>query len=188
MESLINTDQQLFLGLNSLHNGHWDVVMYWITNKYTWIPLYLGLLVHIIKVFGRSSIYIILTLIAAAGLADFIASGIMKPLFMRPRPCHDPIIGHLVHTISGCGGKYGFSSSHASTSFALATSAGLLLYGRLKGVNLLFLWALIYSYSRIYAGVHYPSDIIAGAMVGILSGLLCVRVYSFILIKGNKVH
>ena len=188
MDSLISLDQQLFLALNGLHSEGWDGVMYWVTNKYTWIPLYLALLVFIARTTGKSAVYILLTVIAAVGLADFIASGLMKPYFMRPRPCHDPLIGHLVHTISGCGGRFGFSSSHASTSFGLATSVYLLVRPAHNAVWLLFLWALVYSYSRVYAGVHYPGDILAGALAGILAGGICTGIYSFFFKNRKIVH
>lgn len=188
MDSLINYDQQLFLTLNGFNSPNADAVMSWITNKYSWIPLYLFLIFLIVKDRRKDSLWILATVIAAVGLADFVSSGIMKPLFVRPRPCHDPLIGHLVHMISGCGGQYGFSSSHASTSFALATSLYIMMHSRFKIVSLLFIWALIYSYSRIYVGVHYPGDIIAGAIVGMLSGVLCTRLHSFILKKPDIVH
>lgn len=176
-ELLLDTDQKLFLFLNGLHSPLVDELMYWITFKFTWIPMYLFLIFLIYKKYQRKSLFIILSLIVAVALADQITSGLMKPYFARLRPCHDPIIGHLVHIVSGCGGQFGFASSHASTAFALATSCFLITRTTLPKTWLLFVWALIYSYSRVYVGVHYPGDILVGAVLGILAGLVCFLIY-----------
>jgi undecaprenyl-diphosphatase len=172
IDNLINGDQQLFLWLNSLHHLYLDTIMAWITNKYTWIPMYLVLLYKIVRTYGRTGWIYFLAMIVAVILADFVTSGIMKPFFERPRPCHDPVIGHLVHQVTGCGGRFGFASSHASTSFAVITSLWLFTKDRLKWMKWLFIWPLIYSYSRVYVGVHYPGDILTGALVGILVALI----------------
>jgi undecaprenyl-diphosphatase len=170
-------DQEFFLWLNGFHTPFWDTVMEIITNKFTWIPMYVILLYGIIKRFGKTSIGIILSILVAVALADFVASGLLKPYFMRTRPCYDPVIGSLVHLVGGCGGAYGFVSSHASTSFAIVSSVILLPSKNLRGVQWLWLWAVIYTYSRVYVGVHYPLDILGGAFIGILTGLLCSFTY-----------
>ena len=90
---------------------------------------------------------------------------------MRPRPCRDPDIGHLVHRVNNyCGGAYGFVSGHAANSFALATMISLLFRKKWVSTGLL-IWATMVSYSRIYLGVHYPGDVIFGALLGTLLGL-----------------
>ncbi len=98
---------------------------------------------------------------------------LFKDVFERLRPCHNPAIAELVHTINGkCGGKYGFVSSHATNSFALAVFCGFLFKRHYKYMLWLMLfWAAIVSYSRVYVGVHYPGDIIGGAVLGSLVGL-----------------
>lgn len=172
IDNLISGDQALFLWLNGFNNSFWDPVMACITNKYTWIPIYLLLLIKIVRTYGRTGWIYFSAMVVAVLLADFITSGIMKPYFERPRPCHDPVIGHLVHQVTGCGGRFGFASSHASTSFAVITSLWLFTRHQLPWMKWLFIWTLIYSYSRIYVGVHYPGDILVGAIVGILVALL----------------
>ncbi|WP_247235147.1 phosphatase PAP2 family protein [Telluribacter sp. SYSU D00476] len=181
IEALVQADQQLFLALNGLHTPWADRIMEFFTYKFTWIPMYLFLIYVLVREFRKQSIGILLTIIAAIGLADQIASGLFKPYFARLRPCHDPEIGSLVHVVDGCGGQYGFVSSHAATAFALALSVQVLTGGRLKGAGWLYLWAVIYSFSRIYVGVHYPADITVGALVGILSGAVCILIYKNVL-------
>ena len=177
-ENLINIDQQLFLVLNGWNTPSMDTLMYWVTYKFTWIPLYVILLVFLYTAYRKKAIGIVICIVLAVALADQLASGLLKPLFARLRPCHDPLIGHLVHLVTGCGGQYGFASSHASTSFALATSSFYLGRSHLPYLGLLFIWAAIYSYSRIYVGVHYPGDILAGAAIGVLSGWISLKFYN----------
>ena len=183
VQDLISADQQLFLWLNGKHTGWADVIMYWFTYKYTWIPLYLLLIFLTAKTERRNSVFIILTVILAVALADQVTSTLMKPYFHRFRPCHEPLLSGLVHEIGGCGGPYGFASSHASTSFAVVTVWVLILVKKLRHIWILFIWAGVYSYSRIYVGVHYPGDILVGAIVGTLCGVLCVKVYNTYLKK-----
>ncbi len=177
LDHIIQFDQALFLWLNGRHNYIWDVVMSVITNKFTWIPLYLFLLYGIISQFKLKAISLILTIIAVVVLSDQLASALLKPYFMRPRPCHNPALESYIHLVGGCGGEFGFVSSHAATGFGLAVIINLLPTTQFKMVRWLFLWALIYSYSRIYVGVHYPLDIVFGALVGVFSAFLLFFIY-----------
>lgn len=172
LDHILRADQDLFLWLNGHHNHFWNVVMKVVTNKLTWIPLYLLLLYGIISQYKIKAVGYILCIIAVVVLSDQVASTLFKPYFMRPRPCHDPLIEHLVHLVNGCGGEYGFVSSHAATSFGIAMIVNLLPTKNFKLVSWLFLWASLYSYSRIYVGVHYPLDIFIGGLIGIITALL----------------
>jgi undecaprenyl-diphosphatase len=183
VDTLIQYDQELFLWLNGMHTPWVDTLMYWITYKVTWIPMYLVLVLLTVKAEGKRSLAILVTVLVAVVLADKITSGLMKPYFLRYRPCHEPVLAGLVHEVSGCGGSYGFASSHASTSFAVAVVWFTLLKDKVKYMWLLLLWAVIYSYSRVYVGVHYPGDIIVGAMIGALVAGICNRLYFIFLAK-----
>jgi len=187
LETLIQWDQELFLWLNSHHVDWLDPVMRFITGRNEWIPLYLLIIAIIIKQLKWRSIFLLLSFALLITLADQAASGFFKPFFERLRPCHDPDIQHLVHTIKSCGGKYGFASSHAANTFALASF--LFLIYRNTYSKLMFGWAAIVSYSRIYAGVHYPADIITGALLGLLAAIITYYIYKSLFKKDlQKIH
>ena len=172
-------DQQLFLFLNSLHSPGWDKVMVLISAKLTWVPLYLFILVLLAIKYKRSLVLIIPVIILTITAADQLSVHAFKEVFMRLRPCHEPSLEGLVHTVNDkCGGMYGFVSSHAANSFAAAVlSIGLL---RKKWFTVLMItWAVLVSYSRVYLGVHYPGDIIAGAALGALLGYVFYKLYFY---------
>jgi len=151
--------------------------MYWVTNKYFWIPFYLILLIVVVKKFGRSTFLILFTIFLLILSSDQTAR-LVKKAFVRYRPCHNLIIQNQIHLIDGCGGQYGFISSHAINVFSLAMFMSLLFKNRLKYFSIfIFSWATIVSYSRIYAGVHYPLDIAGGALLGMFLGYIFSKIY-----------
>lgn len=166
-------DQSLLLWLNSFHNNWVDEIMWIISSKWIWIPLYLFIFFKLFKTYQKQFLRIILLIIIVICLSDWISSGVIKNSVKRNRPSHNTEISQNLHLYSfSDGGKYkggtfGFVSSHAANSFALATLAFLFLRRKSNRWSWLFLWAIIVSYSRIYLGVHYPLDIIGGAMVGV---------------------
>jgi len=168
VEFLINIDKKLFLFLNQYHSKFFDFVMWHISGRIEWVPLYLLILYYLIRQYRVKSIYFIVTLVFLITIVDQLSVLLFKNTIQRLRPCHDPTIMHLVHIVNNhCGGMYGFISNHAANSFALATYSSFLFNKKIFKV-LIFIWALIVSYSRIYLGVHFPGDIIGGAMFGIV--------------------
>jgi undecaprenyl-diphosphatase len=156
--------------------------MFRFTNKLFWIPLYALIILLVVWKYKKEAIWIILLAIACVGLTDFIVSGMMKPFFERLRPSRDPGLEGLVHLVNGYkGGKWSFASGHAATSFALATFIWLRTKSNLPQIWLLFAWSALFSYTRIYLGVHYPGDIIVGASIGILMAHIFNRLYRRIL-------
>ncbi|WP_181306302.1 phosphatase PAP2 family protein [Rufibacter sp. XAAS-G3-1] len=178
MDEIIALDQALFLELHRHRSPFWDVVMVLISNKYVWFPFY-GVLVGLfIYFYQRKGWLMVLSLGASVGLADFISSGILKPTVARLRPCHDQLINASVNAIDGCGGQYGFVSSHAANAFAVAIFVILLLPRKQWLFKILLLvWAIAISYSRVYLGVHYPGDITGGALIGVGAALLSMYFY-----------
>ncbi len=180
---LENLDQQLLLFLNSNNSGFWDCVMYAVTGKLIWVPLYLAILITLGRKYKRKFLVMILFIIVAVVLADR-GSALIKNIFQRLRPCHDPELQGLVHLVRGeCGGLYGFVSSHASNSFNVALLSLLLIKRRWFTFSII-IWAAVVGYSRIYLGVHYPGDVIFGSILGALIGW---GIYSLYKLTDDKI-
>jgi len=170
-------DQQLLLFLNSHHTPFWDAVMYTLSGRIIWAPLYLAILIYLGYTYRRKFLVILLFVIIAITLSDQISAHVFKNLFQRLRPCHDPVIGGMVHLVKGeCGGMYGFVSSHAANSFMVALFSLMFIRRRWYTISILA-WASAIGYSRIYLGVHYPGDVICGAILGALIGWGVYRLY-----------
>lgn len=171
MEIITEFDTKFFLWLNGFHNEFMDSVMLVITNRRTWIPLYLLLLVYLYRNLKRKKLLVIFSIIITVSLADFVTSGLMKPFFERLRPCYNAELTNLVHVPGKCGGRFGFASSHAANTFSLLGSLLFILGWKNNWTRFMLVWAVIVSYSRIYVGVHYPADIVVGMLVGFLISL-----------------
>ncbi|WP_226388992.1 phosphatase PAP2 family protein [Penaeicola halotolerans] len=184
IEQLIEWDVALFLWLNGKHADWLDPIMSVISGRIEWVPFYLLLIYLMYRQFGKNTLWLLVGVGVVILIADQTASGIMKPYFERFRPCQDPDISHLVHTYKRCGGKYGFASSHASNTFGLATFI-FLMFREKKWAKWMFLWAAIVSYSRIYLGVHFPADIIVGALIGVIAGYIGYLVTRKLMLKKN---
>ena len=158
-------DSDLFRFINEAHQLWLDRPMELISGKLTWIPLY-GLLIYSLYRRHQSTCWkAIIYLISTVVFADQFSSSLLKPLFKRLRPCHVEEFQSWIHLPAGCGGMYGFCSSHAANAFAIAVGYYVLTKNKSAGLALL-LWASLISYSRIYLGAHYPLDVIVGAFVG----------------------
>jgi undecaprenyl-diphosphatase len=178
-------DIQAFLWLNSFHNDFFDPIMAWISGRNSWFPMYGIIIGCIIWSQKKKSIGLLLMIILSVVISDQVCSSILKPLIHRLRPCHEPAILHLVHLVGNCGGQFGFCSSHAANTFALVTCLVLFFGKQFAGIKYLYIWAIIISYSRIYVGVHYPIDVLAGAGVGVLVAFLCHKIYLYLQLKNR---
>jgi undecaprenyl-diphosphatase len=172
LERLNQIDTQLFLFLNGLHSETFDQIMVWISGKVTWWPFYLLLLVYLVWTRRLQVIPIIIFIALSVTLADQSSVHLFKEVFERLRPCREPALEGLVHLVNGrCGGMYGFVSSHAANTFGVAMLLLFIVRKRWFTAVMIF-WATLVGYSRIYLGVHYPGDVIGGAMLGMLCGYL----------------
>ncbi len=170
IEQLSHFDKELLLCLNSYHTPLWDNFFWIVTQTITWVPLYLTLFYIFIKNHSLRGIWFVIFIGLLILLCDQISSGFFKPFFERYRPSHDPFIRDAVHILHNKrGGLYGFVSSHATNTFGLAVFLSLIFRNRWFNI-VIFSWAAIFSYSRIYLGLHYPGDIIGGALLGMLLG------------------
>lgn len=174
-------DTQLFLILNGMHNDFFDVIMYWLSDKFIWIPLYLYFFFLAFKKVGNRIWLVATSVVLLILLSDQLSVHAFKEVFLRYRPCHNELIKTQVHLLNGhCGGTYGFVSSHAANTFALAMFLSLFLKDQIKNFGIfIFIWAAFVSYSRIYSGVHYPADVTVGAVLGMGIGVMVFKMYQY---------
>lgn len=180
IETLESWDEALFLFLNSLHADWLDPVMFIISAKFTWIPVYLFILWYVYRKTNiQFTLIFLLTVVVGITMADQIALHAFKNNFQRYRPSHNEDFGHLVHVVRDFngneyrGGMFGFVSNHAANFGMLATLIGLTLrnFNR-RWLPSCFIVFAVVAYTRIYLGVHYPADVFVGGILGISIGLL----------------
>lgn len=172
MEQLIEWDKAVFLFLNNTHTPFWDHFMWIYTGRLTWVPLILSLLFVLFRKNWKEALLVVVALALTITLCDQFASSLCKPYFARFRPAQDPEFSSFVQIVNGYrGGRYGFISSHAANSFGAVVLLALIFRNRLFTITAV-VWAIVNCYSRIYLGVHYPGDILAGTVAGIVIAVI----------------
>ncbi|PTN07220.1 phosphatase PAP2 family protein [Mangrovibacterium marinum] len=177
MQSLIDIDKSIFFFFNGMHNPFWDVVMALFTRTEYWILFYAILIFYIIKRYRLKAVLILVVIALTILVADQF-SGLIKDSVQRLRPTHDPSMQELVHNVLSRGGKYSYFSAHASNTFAVATLLSLVFKNRNFNI-LIFCWATVVSYTRLYLGVHFPFDIVTGIAFGLLLGWAMYKLILF---------
>lgn len=171
----LNTiDTQVFLALNGLHAPYFDVFMKLFTGKWIWVPMYAAVLFAVVRNYRwRQTLVVLVCVALAITIADQVCATLIRPEVCRLRPSNpENPLSEMVHIVGGYrGGSYGFPSCHAANSFALASFLTLLFANR-KLSLFIFAWAVLNSYSRVYLGVHYPGDLLVGAIIGTVAGLV----------------
>lgn len=181
IEKIEQIDRQLLFAINDANSPLFDTIMWWVSKPAFGIPFYLLFVFLLYKHFGwKSALIIILSTGAAVGLADLSAKYLFKEMFERFRPSQNfEIKGQLHYVNDYHGGMYGFVSSHAANMFSIAMLLGLWLKKKIRySLHLLLIWAALIGYSRVYLGVHYPSDVLCGALLGISIAFLIYKVIS----------
>ena len=199
LERLIDIDTQVLLTINGWHAPWADTLMWIISEKMTWIPLYLLLIGLLVWRYRQPAptpikwlqkvpacVVMIVVIALAVGAADFIASGILKDWVARPRPSRVPELEGVLHLVDGYrSGQYGFVSSHAANTMACGLLFSLIWRKKITTIGLM-LWVAMNCYSRMYLGVHYPLDIIGGLVVGALVALVAYWVLLAVGVVANR--
>ena len=194
LEEILKLDTEIFIFLNNLGTSSFDGFWTFLSRKEANIAVYLSGLLFFLKNKGFKSykvkpldVFYIFSLVLVMILISDQSANIFKDSFQRLRPCYNEIIQDSVRLVKeSCGGKYGFFSAHASNSFSLAVFFGVLFRDFSKyPIYFTIIYASLISYSRIYLGVHYPLDIIFGALFGVINGILIYKIHGIMLKSFN---
>ncbi|MDQ3550312.1 MAG: phosphatase PAP2 family protein [Bacteroidota bacterium] len=174
-------DQWLFIQLNShFTNPFFDAVLPYFRNSAFWAPLYIFILIFIVINYGKKGLWWGIGFLCTVAIADLVGARVFKEGFERLRPCQDPAFFQYVRLLlKHCSGSYSFISNHAANHFGMATFVSITFFPVFKKwIFLFYLWAAFIGYAQIYVGVHYPLDVLGGAVVGSLAGLLTATIFT----------
>ena len=179
LQKLINADRYLFDVINQ-HATHpvIDVLMPFIRNQFTWVPVYFFLLIFGYLNFRKQLALWVFFFLITFTLTDIISTQIFKAFIQRPRPCWDSITSGHVRMLIPCSQAYSFVSSHAANHFGIAIFLYVTLASYIKrGLSLVFLWAAMVCFAQVYVGAHYPGDVLGGALLGLIIGKITSTTY-----------
>lgn len=172
-EAIRHLDYSLFHLINhDWANPVLDFICPWLRERLFWVPFYFLLAWYFFKTYGTKAIWLLVFAVLAIILTDQLSSTFIKPYFHRLRPCNNPaLVASVRLLLRDCGVGYSFVSSHAANHFGLAAFLSVIAPRKRISIPLLLLWATAVSFSQVYVGVHFPVDVVAGALLGICVGL-----------------
>lgn len=181
LEFLLHVDRQLFVWINSgWSNPILDAVLPLWRDRLAWFPAYGLLMSWLCWRFRWRALPFIAALLVAVATSDLLSSHLIKPWVSRPRPCHEPAVLEALRLLVVCGPSPGFTSSHAANHFCVALVLGLGLRHLASWVlSVALLWAASIAVAQVYVGVHYPLDVLVGALVGAAVGWGVSKVYRY---------
>jgi len=182
LDEIIQYDKELLVFLNGLGNENWDTFWMTLTNQFSWIPLYVLFLVLIFKALGWKKGLILMLFTALLITFSDQLTVFIKNYTERLRPNRDPQINDIIRIIKN-NKSFSFVSGHATTSTAVSLFMHLTLKKYYKYTIFFFIWPLLFAYSRIYIGVHFPIDVTMGALLGLLIGFVFYRLSVKLLLK-----
>lgn len=182
IDAIIHADEQLLIYLNNFGSEPYDVFWLQITKPLNWLPLFLFWLFLLIKKFTwKQGMFLFLFICIMAGLSDVLVN-IIKHSFERPRPCWQVGVMEQIRSLK-CSKSYSFVSGHATTSMAVTTFIYLLFKDKFKWTVLFYIYPLLFAYSRIYMGKHYPADILCGYTLGVIEAILYLKLAKYLMNK-----
>ncbi|MBK8657471.1 MAG: phosphatase PAP2 family protein [Bacteroidetes bacterium] len=172
--TLQELDYFLFQLINQqLANIALDIICPVARERLIWFPIYVLVAFFLYKRYGKQAIWIGALAVITILLSDQISASLIKPYFHRLRPCNNPEIKQQVRLlVDTCGSGYSFVSSHATNHFALAVFLSFVTVEKKKWLPILFVWASFIAFSQVYVGLHFPADVVVGALLGMAIGLL----------------
>ena len=184
MEELIHLDKQLFLFLNGLGSEPFDAFWLIITKQLHWTPFFVAIFYLLQRKLGWKNLGIIVLFIAVLITFTDQITNLVKNYFQRIRPCYDEEISGVIRVVKSSN-TFSFFSGHAANSMASTMFVFLIIRNHYKYTYLLFLFPLIFAYSRIYLGLHFPSDILTGYLFGGSLGFGFYKIYNHFSNKYN---
>jgi undecaprenyl-diphosphatase len=185
LEKLVALDKDLFVFLNGLGSSTYDGLWLIITKQLNWLPFFLVVFYFLYKKVGTKNLLMILVFIAGLILVCDQSANLFKNSVQRLRPCNDPEIKDLIRIVKSSA-SFSFYSGHATNSMATMFFVFMIIRKHYKYAFLVFLFPLIFAYSRIYLGLHFPLDILTGYVFGLLYGFLFYKLYCYLQKRNPK--